>query len=274
MNALEAREVAYFMTLADELHFGRAAQRLGIAQPPLSRAILRLERRMGVTLFHRTTRNVSLTAAGQVFVIECRKVLKAMDNAVKRTQEAQRLTVAIRPGAGPGVLSSLLAEYQERFASSPPTVLFTYDELASLRADAADVAIMCATEGLAGMQFVDLGLERPVALLPMGHRLAGRADVTIDELRELDGYVADLPHEGLDAIVDRVALGQIVVVVGESVTERLGSSVRTVPVLGFPVTKLVMAWPVGTKHGAREQLVEVALSLSRASSCPGTLVPG
>ncbi|MFF3330673.1 LysR family transcriptional regulator [Streptomyces sp. NPDC002888] len=77
MERLETRELEYFVAVAEELHFGRAAERLGIAQPPLSRAISRLERRMGVQSFERTSRRVDLTAAGAVFLAESRKVLRA-----------------------------------------------------------------------------------------------------------------------------------------------------------------------------------------------------
>lgn len=66
MDEVETRELRYFVALAEELHFGRAARRLGIAQPPLSRAIRQLERRLGVTLVERTSRSARLTAAGHV----------------------------------------------------------------------------------------------------------------------------------------------------------------------------------------------------------------
>jgi DNA-binding transcriptional LysR family regulator len=65
---LETRELLYFITVAEELHLGRAAERLGITQPPLSRAISRLERRVGVSLFGRTNRSATLTAAGEVLL--------------------------------------------------------------------------------------------------------------------------------------------------------------------------------------------------------------
>src|SRR4051794_2672950 len=88
MDRLETRELAYFLAVADELHFGRAAARLGIAQPALSKTIQRLERRLGVNLFDRAKRTVTLTEAGQVLSHEARTVLDAISAAAARTQRA------------------------------------------------------------------------------------------------------------------------------------------------------------------------------------------
>src|SRR6266545_7645628 len=87
-DRIETRELAYFVAVAEELHFGRAAQRLGIAQPPLSRAIQQLERRVGVALLERGSRGVALTPAGAVLLREGRRALDAVAAATRRAQRA------------------------------------------------------------------------------------------------------------------------------------------------------------------------------------------
>lgn len=84
----EIRELRYFRAVAEDLNITRAAERLGIAQPPLSRAMRQLERRLGVDLFDRTEARLSLTEAGETLVKEAAVVLDALDSAVRRTQRA------------------------------------------------------------------------------------------------------------------------------------------------------------------------------------------
>jgi DNA-binding transcriptional LysR family regulator len=84
----EIRELRYFRAVAEDLNITRAAERLGIAQPPLSRAMRQLERRLGVDLFDRTEPRLSLTEAGETLVKEAAVVLDALDSAVHRTQRA------------------------------------------------------------------------------------------------------------------------------------------------------------------------------------------
>ncbi|MDT0484366.1 LysR family transcriptional regulator [Streptomyces doebereineriae] len=253
MNQLETRELVYFVAVAETLHFGQAAERLGITQPPLSRAVAHLERRVGVPLLERTTRKVTLTDAGEVFLAECRTILAALDTAVRKARKAaerQRVTIAVRPAAGPGILPALL----DAGAQSPDGVLaevvFTYDEIGALRDGTADVALMCQTAATPGLELMELGPEQPVVLLPAGHALAERPFLTLTEVEALPGYEAELPNEALDSMVDRVALGRLVVVVGDSVRDRLGGSVTAVPVHGYPPTQLVLAWLPGARPAA------------------------
>ncbi|MFI7708891.1 LysR family transcriptional regulator [Nonomuraea sp. NPDC049480] len=267
MNQLETRELAYFVAVAETLHFGQAAERLGITQPPLSRAIAHLERRVGVPLLERTTRHVKLTAGGEAFLAECRTILAAIDTAVRKARKAaeqQRVTIAARPAAGPGVLPALLAAGAQGADGVLTDVVFTYDEVGALRDGTADVALMCQTVATPGLELMELGPERPVVLLPAGHPLADRPFLTLTEVEALPGYEAQLPNEPLDVMVDRVALGRLVVVVGESVRDRLGGFVRTVPVHGYPVTQLVLAW-LPDAHSAVSRLTATAHAVMAAN---------
>jgi LysR family transcriptional regulator, benzoate and cis,cis-muconate-responsive activator of ben and cat genes len=269
MNQLEARELVYFVAVAETLHFGQAAERLGITQPPLSRAIAQLERRVGVPLLQRTTRQVTLTAAGEVFLAECRTILAAMDTAIRKTRKAveqDRVTIAVRPGTGPGVLPALLAAQGPD--GTPIEVVFTYDEPGALRDGTADVALMCQSVADPGLEMVELGLERPVVLLPAGHPLTDRPFLTLTEVQALPGYEAQLPNEALDAMVDRVALGQLVIVVGDSVRDRLGGSVRAVPVPEFPATQLVLAWLPAARAAVSHLTATVQATATRSKPRP------
>ncbi|WP_329280554.1 LysR family transcriptional regulator [Streptomyces sp. NBC_01451] len=273
MNHLETRELTYFVAVAETLHFSQAAEQLGITQPPLSRAIAHLERRVGVPLLERTTRKVTLTAAGEVFVAECRTILAAMDTAVRKARKAagQRVTIAARPGSGPGVLPALLAA-ADGADGVLPEVVFTYDEMGALRDGTADIALMCQTVAAPGLELMELGPEEPVVLLPAGHPLAERPFLTLSEVEALPGYEAELPNEALDVMVDRVALGQLVIVVGDSARGRLGESVRAVPVHGYPPTQLVLAWLPDARPAAT-RLVTTAHAML-VGRPPGQPAPG
>ncbi|MFK3982477.1 LysR family transcriptional regulator [Micromonospora sp. NPDC050397] len=264
MDRLETRELVYFVAVAECLHFGRAAERLGIAQPPLSRAISRLERRMGVLLFERTSRRVGLTRAGEVFLAESRRALAALDGAVRRTQQAarpERLVVAAPSGTGAGLLAQVLEAYREEPGSVPVEVLFTTDATAALRDGTADLALMCGNDDLDGLDTVDLLDEAPVALLPAGHPLAGRDSLTIGEVRGTGRFREQSPPVGLGELVDRVALGELVVVLGESATARLGPNVVAVPVVDAPGNRLVLAWPHASTMAGRDRFVRRAAAV-------------
>ncbi|TDO29823.1 regulatory helix-turn-helix LysR family protein [Kribbella sp. VKM Ac-2527] len=97
----EIRELRYFRAVAEDLNITRAAERLGIAQPPLSRAMRQLERRLGVDLFDRSDARLSLTEAGETLVKEAAVVLDALESAVRRTQAAVRHSTEQPGGRSP-----------------------------------------------------------------------------------------------------------------------------------------------------------------------------
>jgi DNA-binding transcriptional LysR family regulator len=182
---MELRHLRYFVTLADELHFGRAAVRLGISQPPLSQQIKALEDGLGARLFERTNRRVALTQAGRMFLGEARATLAQADRAAQVARRAQRgelgeLRIGMFPSAPliPIIGRSILA-----FRRGYPDVQLTLSEFESrqqmqaLAEGREHIAIVrgaasptVPTELLAS----ELLRERLVVVMPADHALARR----------------------------------------------------------------------------------------------------
>jgi DNA-binding transcriptional LysR family regulator len=258
MDRLETRELDYFIAVAEELHFGKAADRLGIAQPPLSRAISRLERRMGVRLLERTSRRVALTEAGAVFLADSRELLESLEAAVRRARRAQRpgrLVMAVRPGTASGLVADLIHSSEV----GAHDVFFTFDRPAALRDGRADIALLClGTDDLTGLVTADLTEETPFALVPRGHPLAGRPSVTVADLGRDPNFALECPPLGLDEIIDRVVLGRLVTVVGSGAAARISPDVAAVPVSDLPPTRLALAWTEAASRPAVTAFVHAA----------------
>src|SRR6478752_2536760 len=124
IGRVETRELRYFVAVAEEAHVGRAAERLGMAQPPLSRAIAQLERRLGAALFVRTPRGMTLTIAGETLLREGRAALAAVEAAERRTRRtiegAGRAPVVLTAKAG--AQSELMAKVLDAYAAEPDAV--------------------------------------------------------------------------------------------------------------------------------------------------------
>src|SRR3569833_1224217 len=123
MSELDLRQLRYFVAVAEELHFGRAAERLGMAQPPLSRAIREMERQLGVTLLERTTRRVALTPVGETLLRDARTALDAVAAAERRARRAgrsePRLRLALKADYDGGLLPQISAAYRNEAAALP-----------------------------------------------------------------------------------------------------------------------------------------------------------
>src|SRR5690349_9543913 len=180
MDDLELRELRYFIAVAEELNFTRAAMRLGMAQPPLSAAIGKLERKLGVTLLERTSRRVALTPAGAVLLEQGRIAIEAAGAAAGRARRAAiqpgRLTVAVKPGTGAELLKQIMDRCRRDPLIPAVHVLFGHPggPAAAVRHGAADAAILRAPFDPRGLDAELLLTEPRVAVLPAGHRLAGQ----------------------------------------------------------------------------------------------------
>lgn len=123
-----------FVAVATELHFGRAARRLHMTQPPLSRQIRMLERDLKVALFTRTSRSVELTQAGRAFLAEARDLLQRSEAAVKIAREAAEPTIGmVRVGFVPATTYDYLPRLTSRARNELPNIELVYEELNSVR---------------------------------------------------------------------------------------------------------------------------------------------
>src|SRR5207253_3595109 len=136
---MELRHFRYFVAVAEELHFGHAAARLHISQPPLSHQIHDLERELGVELFRRTRRSVALTEAGRLFLEQARQVLGSAEHAVEIAQKASRAEIGkLSIGFGPTTENGMLKPVLSLFLARHPSVqldlhnLYTQEQLEGL----------------------------------------------------------------------------------------------------------------------------------------------
>ncbi len=187
---MELRQLRYFVAVAEELHFRRAAERLHISQPPLSQQIRSLEDELGFALLVRTRRRVQLTAAGEAFLRDARAILSELDGAVataRRIDAGQ--TGRLRVGFVGSALLSIVPGTVERFRSSRPGVAIelrersTFDQLRAVSAGVIDVGLVRPPiEDEAGLRAESVLRERTIAALPAGHALASSSRVSMRRL--------------------------------------------------------------------------------------------
>jgi len=276
---METRELRYFVAVAEELHFGRAAERLGMAQPPLSRAISGLERRLGVRLFERTSRAVVLTEAGAVLLREGRVALDAVAAAERRTRRAvdgpPGLVLVTKAGASGELLAKLLDAYAAEPGSVPVDVLLCGpgEQERLLRDGRADVALLHRPfDSTTGFDAEELHTESQVALLPAGHPLSTRSELSMADLAGLtlprwpdsQGHYRDGPGPAVrdnTQLLQLIALGRAAAVLPESVRGHLHDGLVTVPVPDAPHVTTVIAWPPHSRSRALATLVRTATRL-------------
>ncbi|MCR6483361.1 LysR family transcriptional regulator [Amycolatopsis sp. OK19-0408] len=187
---VELRQLRYFVTVAEELHFGRAAERLHIVQPAVSQQVRRLERSLGVGLFDRTTRSVVLTEAGQRFLPHARAVLSAADRAADSVSEFRASGSLVRLGTSEGLgdrLDSLLGAFA-RLAPSAALELVhapTAQRLERVRDGSLDATIVRGSWPSSDLDLTPLWMDEVLVALPSSHPLASSAVVSFASLASL-----------------------------------------------------------------------------------------
>ncbi len=209
---MEFRHLRYFLAVAEELHFARAAERLHIEQSPLSRAIRELEEELGAQLFVRTSRSTRLTLAGKLLMENAPRVLLALDQARESVKAAAngfhgRLRVALSDGITPSRLPALLARCREE---DPEIEIRLFEvplaqQLSGLRDDLYDVGFSMADEVGDGIIIEPAWEDELMVAMPARHELLAHKRVPLDEVLQHPLVLGDpAVCEGHAKQIDRI----------------------------------------------------------------------
>lgn len=194
---IETRLLQQFVAVAEELHFNRAAERLHMAQPPLSQAIRKLENAVGAPLFVRTNRSVALTPAGAAFLVTARSTLRALEEGVAQTQRVAQgieghLTLTFINIAPYAPLLRALRDFRHASPGISFTMVeaTTQEQVIALEQGRADIGFM-RTPGTSvpHLRLATVSSEPIVVALPAGHRLEAAPTIALELLKE-DAFVA------------------------------------------------------------------------------------
>ncbi|GAA5016750.1 LysR family transcriptional regulator [Actinopolymorpha pittospori] len=290
---LDLRKLRYFVEVAEQLHFGRAAENLHITQPVLSRQINRLERELGVSLFHRSSRQVSLTEAGEQLLEEARSLLAGADAAQRRVLAAgngpRTLTVGFMAGLS---VNRAINAFSDRYPDINVDIrrIEWYDQAEVIRDGVVDVAFVRPPIEDQGLWIRTLYAEPRLAVLPASHRFAGRRSLSIMELAD-DPVVMHLnaspawdafcntdprpdgrhPVPGpairtMDEKLEHVAAGRAITFLPESAAHYyLRRDVVCVPVTDIPPHPVCLAGPADRDTDLIEAFAETAVAIRPAA---------
>jgi DNA-binding transcriptional LysR family regulator len=188
---MEIRHLRYFVAVAEELHFTRAAAKLQTAQPALSQQIRRLERELGTPLFHRSNRSVEMTHAGRVFLHHARRVIEAADRAKRAAKQASEgdlgtLTIGFLAQPTVELLPDLLASYRDRHPHVEIELheMQNQEQVDALMRGRLDIALMTHRARDSRVCAVALQRFRLVVAMPVNHGLAERSFVRLRDLSD------------------------------------------------------------------------------------------
>jgi DNA-binding transcriptional LysR family regulator len=301
-QAIELREIRVFLVLAEERHFGRTAARVGLTQSRVSQSIRALERKLGVELAHRTSRRVTLTAAGERFRDQAGAALSGLEEVLRSTHDARRrLTEPVRLGvAGAGSVGPRLRSIIRTFEASHPgssvqvVGLPFRDRFGPLRR--GEVELMVTGLPLTQSDLVTgpvLAREPRMLAVARDHPLAGCKDVSIEDLadHQIGQLEIALPPELVQALaphktptgrpIPRVELriqeaSELMVAVAhgrivQPVTNAFAETYRHpevvfVPIRDLPLDKMVLAWRRRDRHPGLREFLRIAQAELRSTA--------
>src|SRR4051794_19345248 len=212
LAAMELRHLRYFVAVAEELHFRRAAERLHVAQPAVSEQIRKLEDELGVRLLNRTHRSVSMTDAGAALLTEARRVLHQAEGARLAVRGARdRATSRLRIGYAPAALPASVPRALQRLASSTAQLEISLDPgswldlLEAVRGEQLDAAIVSLPAPTAGLRVTPLADQPIVVALPVGDRRATESAIRLDQMAP--ERIVVLPREASRPVYDAIVAG-------------------------------------------------------------------
>jgi DNA-binding transcriptional LysR family regulator len=296
---MELRHLRYFLAVSEERHFGRAATRLRIAQPPLSRQIQALEGELGCPLFLRGGRGVELTPAGSAFLRYVRRAFAEIDLGVREARRANsgeigRIVVAYPSSLATSGLTELLRAYRIRFPAMeialrelPPS-----EQLDALKTGDVDVGFIRGSIQDPSIATECVRRERLVVAVAEDHALAGRKQVALEALTN-EPFVSFPRHRGpalfdhfvslcreagftprivqeapqLD-VISLVAAGFGVAIVPSSVGVLRRGGVAYVPIVGSPRADLLVAWRTGEASAAVHEFLTAVREWGIAQRIP------
>jgi DNA-binding transcriptional LysR family regulator len=267
---IELRHLRYFIAVAEELHFGRAAQRLHISQPPLSQQIMQLEAETGAQLFNRTNRSVQLTPAGAQFLQDARAILLQVEQATQRAARLHRgeegeLRIGFTSSAAfIGVMSDALYMFRQRWPNVHVQMqeINTRQQLAPLHEGKLDLGVMRNTPLPADLHHQLLLREPLCAVVHKAHPLATAGRITLQALAR-EPFVFFDPQVGTalySEILDLLQRYQI----RPYITQEVGEAMT---ILGLVATGLgVSILPASFSHARLANVVWLPLEEPDAQS--------
>ncbi|QNI06741.1 LysR family transcriptional regulator [Mycobacterium kubicae] len=292
---LDIRKLRYFVAVAEELNFGRAAARLHIAQPVLSRQIRALERELGIKLLNRDTRGTTLTPAGSRLLDEGRFLLTEVQALRQRLSQAEAPAVVIKVGVLPGLLATAAARAFEAGDPARRAVIVpvTWNEQAEvIRRGDVQVVYARSPFDLSGLATAPLLEEPRDVVLAAGDPLAERRSVSLHDLasRRLLQNPASVPEwyavaspelrraavqssvSGIEQKLELVAARAGFAVLPRSITTSYRRpDLRVVPADGLAPSRIVLAWDATVRDAARDEFIAAALACAGQTIDPASL---